>query len=167
MARVLSPLNSWLLQWGKVAYLCYKILYDGVLVSINEILLFKYIYIGICTSAASWESLSDGATCLNFNHNFKYWYHGRNFLWGLWLSRSLFMRTLPWSQSFLMTATKVAVFLWGLLPWSQSFLRTGFYEDCCHGRSLFLRTATIFLRTATMVAVLITLKIYDFSISHA
>ena len=47
-----------------------------------------------------------------------------------------------------------------LVPWSQFYMSTViksqcFYENCSHGRSLFLRTAI-------MVAILITLKLYDF-----
>ena len=84
---------------------------------------------GICTSAASLERLSQlaqrgwiltiilGAGTMVA------------VLWGLWLCRSVFMRT----------AAMVAVF----------------FKNCDQDPDLFLRSAT-------MVAVLITLKIYDF-----
>ena len=83
------------------------------------------------------ETLSAGAMWLNFNHNFGCQYHGRSVIWGLWWSRSVFMRT----------AAMIAVI----------------FKDCDQGHSLQKKTATcLFLRTATMVAVQITLKIYDF-----
>ena len=57
-----------------------------------------------------------------------------------------------------------------LVPWSQCYMRTViksqyFYEDCCHGAVFFKdcdQGRSLFLRTAIMVIVLITLKIYDF-----
>jgi len=37
------------------------------------------------------ETLSAGATWLDFSHNFERCYHGRSFFWGLWSSHSIFL----------------------------------------------------------------------------
>ena len=63
------------------------------------------------------EALLANTSWLNFNPNFGCWYHGRSFIWRLWLIRSVFMKT----------AAMVAIFS----------------KDCDQGRSLFLRTATM------------------------
>ena len=112
-------------------------------------MLFLLSFIFLVELYVYWKVHQSNSLSLSYIYIYIYIYM-RN----LYLSRQL-RDSLSWCN----VAEFQPLFL-VLVPWSQFYMRTViisqyFYEDCCHDRSLFLRTAT-------MVAVLITLKLYDF-----